>query len=254
MNLGIKNKVAFIAASSDGLGKAVATELASEGVRIVINGRNRQRLERAKQEIATAHHTDVLAVPGDLADPKQRGAVLKTVFSHFPVVDILVTNTGGPPVGTFEELTLQDWDQTYKLLLTSAVALIQSVLTGMKQQRWGRIIAITSQAVKQPVPNLVLSNSVRASVVGLVKTLANELGGYNITVNNVMPGYTKTNRLQSLLKKNPSFKSAINEIPLRRFGTPEEFAAAVAFLASERASYITGTSLAVDGGWIKNIL
>ena len=124
----------------------------------------------------------------------------------------------------------------------------------MKEQGWGRIITITSQAVKQPVENLILSNSIRASVVGLMKTLATELGPYNITVNNVMPGYTKTNRLIKLIENNPSFSSAIDEIPLKRFGNPEEFAAAVTFLASERASYITGVSLAVDGGWIKNIL
>ena len=124
----------------------------------------------------------------------------------------------------------------------------------MKQQHWGRIIAITSQAVKQPVNNLVLSNSVRASVAGLMKTLSNELGIHNITVNNVMPGYTETDRLKKLLEKNSSFANAKNEIPLGRFGTPGEFAAAVTFLASERASYITGVSLPVDGGWIKNIL
>jgi 3-oxoacyl-[acyl-carrier protein] reductase len=134
------------------------------------------------------------------------------------------------------------------------VSLIRSFLPGMKTQPWGRIISITSQAVKQPVENLILSNSVRASVVGLIKTLASELGGYNITVNNVMPGYTKTNRLKTLIDTNPAFADAVNEIPLKRFGNPEEFAAAVTFLASERASYITGTSLAVDGGWIKNIL
>lgn len=254
MNLGIKNKVALIAASSEGLGKAVAMELAREGALVIINGRNEQQLKQTKQEIVRTHHVEVLAVCGDLADQGQRTAVLETVFSHFPIIDILITNTGGPPTGTFEELTLQDWDQTYQLLLVSAVSLIQAVLGGMKKQRWGRIIAITSQAVKQPVDHLILSNSIRASVVGLIKTLANELGSYNITVNNVMPGYTKTNRLKSLLNENPSFESAIDEIPMRRFGSPEEFAAAVTFIASERASYITGTSLAVDGGWIKNIL
>jgi len=126
-------------------------------------------------------------------------------------------------------------------------------LPGMKQLRWGRIISITSMAVKQPVNNLILSNSVRASVVGLIKTLSNELAQYNITVNNVMPGYTETDRLKELIKNNSSFASAKSEIPLGRFGTPEEFAATVAFLASERASYITGVSLAVDGGWIKSL-
>lgn len=254
MDLGLKDKVAFVAASSDGLGKAVALELAKEGAIIIINGRNKDKLEHTKQEIVKQCSTDVLAIAGDLANKNERAAVLKTIFKHHNKIDILVTNTGGPPSGKFEDLSMDDWDNTYKLLLASCVSLIKEVIPGMKQQQWGRIIAITSQAVKQPVDNLILSNSVRASVAGLMKTLASELGEYNITVNNVMPGYTKTNRLLSLIESNPSFASAINEIPLKRFGNPEEFAAAVTFLASERASYITGTSLAVDGGWIKHIL
>lgn len=254
MDLGLKNKVAFIAASSDGLGKAVAMELAKEGATIIINGRNKEKLENTRNEIEQMSNVKVLAVSGDLANEKERDVVIKTVFNNYNTIDILVTNTGGPPSGKFEDLSMDDWDNTYKLLLASTVSLIKSVVSGMKQQQWGRIIAITSQAVKQPVDNLILSNSVRASVAGLMKTLASELGEYNITVNNVMPGYTKTNRLLSLIENNPSFQSAIDEIPLKRFGNPEEFAAAVTFLASERASYITGTSLAVDGGWIKHIL
>lgn len=254
MDLGLKGKVAFIAASSDGLGKAVAIELAKEGATIIINGRNKEKLEKTKQEIENQFNIKVLAISGDLADEVERTTVLKTMLSQHNKIDILVSNTGGPRSGKFEDLSMDDWDNTYKLLLASTVALIKGILPGMKKQQWGRIIAITSQAVKQPVDNLILSNSVRASVAGLTKTLASELGEHNITVNNVMPGYTKTNRLLSLIESNPSFASAINEIPLKRFGNPEEFAAAVTFLASERASYITGTSLAVDGGWIKHIL
>lgn len=254
MDLGVKQKVAFIAASSDGLGKAVAMELANEGATVIINGRNQERLQATREAIEDAYDCKVLAVEGDLSKETERTKVLETIFKKFSHIDILVTNTGGPPAGKFEDLSLEQWQQTYKLLLESAVALIQAVLPGMKQQQWGRIIAITSQAVKQPVDNLILSNSVRASVVGLTKTLANELGSHNITVNNVMPGYTKTNRLLSLIESNPDFKNAVNEIPLKRFGNPEEFAAAVTFLASERASYITGTSLAVDGGWIKSMM
>ena len=254
MDLGLKGKVAFVAASSDGLGKAVAFELVKEGATVIINGRNKENLEKTKQEIEKECNCDILAISGDLANEKERTEVLKTMFIKHNKIDILVTNTGGPRSGKFEDLSMDDWDNTYKLLLASTVALIKGILPGMKQQQWGRIIAITSQAVKQPVDNLILSNSVRASVAGLIKTLAHELGQHNITVNNVMPGYTKTNRLLSLIESNPSFASAIDEIPLKRFGNPEEFAAAVTFLASERASYITGTSLAVDGGWIKHIL
>ena len=254
MDLGLKDKIAFVAASSDGLGKAVAMELAKEGATVIINGRNKGKLEQTRHEIERECNTNVLAIAGDLAKEEERTTVLKTIFNHHNKVDILVTNTGGPPSGKFEDLSMDDWDNTYKLLLASCVSLIKEVIPGMKQQQWGRIIAITSQAVKQPVDNLILSNSVRASVAGLMKTLASELGEHNITVNNVMPGYTKTNRLLSLIESNSSFASAVNEIPLKRFGNPEEFAAAVTFLASERASYITGTSLAVDGGWIKHIL
>lgn len=254
MDLGLKNKIAFVAASSDGLGKAVAMELAKEGATVIINGRNEERLRATQKEIELISNSKIIAVTGDLSNEKERAGIIENIFKKFNHIDILITNTGGPPTGKFEELSLQQWHQTYQLLLESAVALIQAVLPGMKQQGWGRIIAITSQAVKQPVDNLILSNSVRASVVGLVKSLSNELGTFNITVNNVMPGYTKTNRLLSLIETNPDFKEAINQIPLKRFGNPEEFAAAVTFLASERAGYITGISLAVDGGWIKSML
>ena len=195
----------------------------------------------------------MLALAGDLSLLLNGNRSLKTALQVYNPIDILVTNTGGPPSGKFEDFKQEDWDKAYQNLLASVVGLINGFLPGMKQQRWGRIIAITSQAVKQPVNNLILSNSVRASVAGLMKTLSNELGIYNITVNNVMPGYTETDRLKKLIEKNSSFASAKNEIPLGRFGTPEEFAAAVTFLASERAGYITGVSLAVDGGWIKGI-
>lgn len=254
MDLGLKNKVTFVAASSDGLGKAVALELAKEGATVIINGRNPDKLFNTKKELENISNSNILAIQGDVTKAEERDSIFKTIFETHDTIDILVTNTGGPPSGKFEDLSLDDWNNTYELLLASTVSMIKEVLPGMKQQSWGRIVAITSQAVKQPVENLILSNSVRASVAGLTKTLASELGEHNITVNNVMPGYTKTNRLMSLLESNPSFKTAIDEIPLKRFGDPEEFAAAVTFLASERASYITGTSLAVDGGWIKSIL
>jgi 3-oxoacyl-[acyl-carrier protein] reductase len=251
MELRLKNKVAFVAASSQGLGKSVALELAQEGANIIICGRNKENLEKTKQEIESHTNKELLALAGDLSIPAEREHIIKSALQAYSTINILVTNTGGPPTGKIEELKQEDWDQAYNNLLASAVGLINGFLPGMKQQQWGRIISITSMAVKQPINNLILSNSVRASVVGLMKTLANELGMYNITVNNVMPGYTETDRLKELIENNPSFASAKSEIPLGRFGKPEEFAAAVAFLASERASYITGVSLAVDGGWIK---
>jgi 3-oxoacyl-[acyl-carrier protein] reductase len=254
MDLGLKNKVAFIAASSKGLGKSVALELAREGAITIINGRNKEELEKTKQEIEEQTNAKVLAIAGDLSIDAERNRIITSALQEYNKIDILVTNTGGPPTGRIEELKKEDWDNAYNSLLASVVALVTGFLPGMKQQRWGRIISITSITVKQPVNNLLLSNSVRASVTGLIKTLANELGMYNITANNVLPGYTETERLKDLMSNSPSFASVKNEIPLGRFGTPAEFAAAIAFLASERASYITGISLQVDGGWIRSIV
>ncbi|MFI5131805.1 MAG: SDR family oxidoreductase [Chitinophagales bacterium] len=253
MDLGLKDKCAFVAASSQGLGKTVALELAKEGVNVIICGRNKENLEKTKQEIVKQTNKELMTIAGDLSIAAERDLIIKTALESYSAIDILITNAGGPRSGKFEELKQQDWDSAYKSLLVSAVGLINGFLPGMKQKRWGRIISITSMAVKQPVNNLILSNSVRVSVVGLMKTLANELAPFNITVNNVMPGYTETDRLKELIDNNPSFSSVKTEIPLGRFGKPEEFAAAVAFLASERASYITGVSLAVDGGWIKGL-
>lgn len=254
MDFGLKNKVAFVAASSQGLGKAVALELAREGAIVIINGRNKEKLESTKREIEEQAQTKVFSLAGDLSVTGERDRVIKDAFHEHQSIDILVTNTGGPPSGKFEDFAEEDWNQAHKNLLLSAVGLIKGFLPGMKEKQWGRIIAITSQAVKQPVKNLVLSNSVRASVAGLIKTLSDEVGQYNITVNNVMPGYTETERLQKLVDSDPSFALAKSDIALRRFGKPEEFAAAVTFLASERASFITGVSLTVDGGWSKSLL
>ena len=254
MDLGLKNKVAFVAASSQGLGKAVALELAQEGARVIINGRNEVKLESTRREIEELAQVKVVALNGDISITEEREHIIKAALIEYPAIDILVTNTGGPPSGRFEDFSDQDWDQAYKNLLVSAVGLIRGFIPGMKANQWGRIISITSQAVKQPVNNLVLSNSIRASVAGLIKTLSNELALYNITVNNVMPGYTETDRIKHLMSNKTASDAAKAEISLGRFAKPEEFAAAVAFLASERASFITGISLPVDGGWVKGLL
>jgi len=254
MDLGLKNKTAFVAASSQGLGKAVAIELAQEGAKVIINGRKKETLEQTKKEIEDKCKAEIMAIVGDLSIADERDNVIQQALKHYGTIGILITNTGGPPSGKFESFVQKDWDNAYQSLLASTVGLINGFLPGMKKQNWGRIISITSMAVKQPVNNLILSNSVRASVVGLIKTLSNEVGSNNITVNNVMPGYTETERLSKLIANNASFTNAKSEVPMGRFGKPEEFAAAVTFLASERASYITGQSIAVDGGWIRSLL
>ena len=253
MDLGLKGKMALVAASSQGLGKAVAIDLLKEGADVIICARNRDALDAAREELEAIGGGRILSYQLDLSNPKDREQALDKILIDVGHVDILITNSGGPKPGQFESFELADWLSAFELLVGSATTLIQKVLPGMKSNSWGRIIMITSQAVKQPVDNLILSNAVRSALPGLMKSLANELGKHNITVNNVMPGYTKTQRLRNLMEKNPSIVDAVDEIPLGRFGEPEEFGAAVAFLASERASYITGVSLAVDGGWIKGV-
>ncbi|RNC85857.1 MAG: SDR family oxidoreductase [Balneola sp.] len=253
MDLGLAGKKALVMASSKGLGKAVASELAKEDVQVLICGRNEADLIKAQEEIQALSSSNVHYAVGNVSTSSGRDNILSAAQANLGTVDILVTNSGGPPFGSFESHNEEAWEQAYRLLLESTVGMIYGVLPGMKEQQWGRIISITSQAVKQPVEGLVLSNSVRASVVGLMKTLANELGPFNITVNNVMPGYTQTERLESLMEKNPALHEVTEEVPLRRIGQPEEFAAAVTFLASQRASYITGVSLAIDGGWVRGI-
>lgn len=240
-------------ASSQGLGKSVALELAREGAEVTINGRNEESLIQASNQLSELTGSRVHYIVGDISKRSECHRIVEELNVKMGVVDILVTNSGGPPFGFFDDHDENAWQKAYRLLLESIVIIIKGVLPAMKRKKWGRIITITSQAVKQPVEGLILSNAVRLSVVGLVKTLANELGPHNITVNNVMPGYTRTKRLENLIAKNPDFSSAIRTIPLGRIASTEEFAAAVAFLASERASYITGVSLPVDGGWIKGV-
>jgi 3-oxoacyl-[acyl-carrier protein] reductase len=252
MDLGIKNKVAFVSASSQGLGKSSALALAKEGAHVAICGRNQELLRQTAGEIK-ALGVKVLSLEGDLSSAADCRRFIESTLAEFGSVDILVTNTGGPPTGKFESFEQADWDKAFQQLMLSVVALTKGFIPGMKDKKWGRIISITSQAVKQPVNNLVLSNAVRSSIVGLLKTLATELGEHQITVNNIMPGYTQTQRLAKLIETNPAVAKVTSEIPLGRFGKPEEFGAVVAFLASEQASYITGVSLAVDGGWIRGV-
>lgn len=251
MDLGLKDKVALILASSKGLGKAVAMELAKEGAKVIICGTDSEALAKTEMEINSIAQAKVASFLCDLTSEEQRKQLVAESLKAFGRIDILITNTGGPAAGGIDQFNLNDWKQLFNLLFLSAVDIIQQVLPTMKANGWGRILTITSITVKQPVDNLMSSNSVRTSLVGLVKSLSNEVATQGITVNNIMPGYTETNRLKHLMDENPNLSKVIEAIPMKRFGSVEEFAAAAAFLVSERASYITGQSLAVDGGWIK---
>lgn len=251
MDLGIQNRVALVLASSKGLGKAVAAELAKEGAKVVICGTDEAALRSTAAELESSAPGRVQYFVCDLTDESQRRHLLQQATAAFGDIEILVTNTGGPAAGPFEDFSLTDWKHLYNLLFLSAVDIIQQVLPAMKAKGFGRILTITSVAVKQPADNLISSNAVRTSLLGLVKSLSNEVAIHGITVNNLLPGYTHTDRLDKLIANNPQVNLVKDQIPMKRFGTVEEFAAAAAFLVSDRASYITGQSLAVDGGWIK---
>ena len=263
MDLGLGDKVALVAASSRGLGRAVAAELAREGASLVLCARGGEALRRAAREIGDATGVRVVAVEADVAEPEGRTRLLAEAMAAFGRVDVLVTNGGGPPAGPFEAHAPAAWSEAVRQNLESVVELTRAVLPGMKARRWGRIINVTSIAVKQPVDNLILSNSIRAAVTGFARTLANEVASHNITVNNVMPGYTRTQRVVDLATRNAELRQTSvaeeqagweRQIPMGRLGEPAEFGAMVAFLASERASYTTGASIPVDGGWIRTLL
>ena len=262
MDLGLANKVALVAAASRGLGRAVAEELAAEGTSLVLCARDGRVLAETAAAIADTSGAHVLAVPADVTVLDDVKRVVEASTERFGRVDILVTNAGGPPAGRFDQLTREQWEQATRLTLFSAIELARQVLPGMRERRWGRILTITSIAVKQPVENLMLSNSLRAGLTGFARTLANEVASEGITVNNILPGYTRTERLDELAGMMAE-KQGISpedfrakwekEIPMSRLGEPREFAALAAFLVSERASYITGTSIPVDGGWIRSL-
>jgi 3-oxoacyl-[acyl-carrier protein] reductase len=263
MDLGIAGKVALVAASSRGLGRAVAEELAAEGANLVLCARGEAALHDTADALRRSTSVRVVEVVADLAEPAGVERVVGAATRELGRVDILVTNGGGPPAGPFESHSAEAWRAAVRGTLDSVVNLTRAVLPGMKERRWGRIVNVTSIAVKQPVDNLILSNSIRAAVTGFARTLANEVAPFGITVNNVMPGYTLTKRLDELAERNAALRGTTSEaeravwereIPMARLGEPREFAAMVAFLASERASYTTGASIPVDGGWIRALL
>ncbi len=262
MDLRLRDKVALVTAASRGLGKAVALGLAREGAHVAICAREEGHLAQAAAEIETATARQVLPLSADVSHADAAESLLKATVDRFGRVDILVVNAGGPPPGGFLDLTPGDWEAAVELTLMSAVRLCYAVVPLMKAQGAGSVLAMTSVTVKQPLPNLVLSNSLRLGVVGLVKTLADELAPLGIRVNAICPGWTRTARVDQLLRDRAARHAATLDdeaaqvsaaIPLGRMGTPEEFAAAAVFLASPAASYITGVSLLVDGGMYRGV-
>jgi 3-oxoacyl-[acyl-carrier protein] reductase len=262
MDLGLKNRVALIAASSQGLGLATAKAFAAEGCRVAMCARNQQTLKAAAEKIKNQHQTEVFTEAFDVADSAAVAKFVGAVATKFGSVDICVTNAGGPPAKGFLAATLEDWQRAIDLNFLSTVYFAREVIPHMQRQHWGRILTITSITTKQPVADLVLSNAVRAAVVGLVKSLANEFGKDGILVNNVGPGFTATDRLKELAKARSSatgkseqeiLDSWAADAPLKRLGDPRELAETIVWLASERASYVTGQTVLVDGGMYKGL-
>lgn len=263
MDLGLEGKVALVAGASKGLGRAVALGLAREGVSLALCARGEEQLSKTATAIAEETGVTVWTSSTDVSSPEETNIFVREAVSHYGTVHILVNNAGGPPSATFLELTDDLWQHAVQLNLFSAIWLARAAVPHMQKQRWGRIINMTSVAVKQPIDGLMLSNAVRSAVVGFAKTLANELAADNILVNNVCPGYILTDRVRDLSKvlaeKKQESQEAImraweDSIPLNRLGKPEEFANLVVFLASERASYITGATIQIDGGYYRGLL
>jgi 3-oxoacyl-[acyl-carrier protein] reductase len=261
MDLGLKGKTALVMASSQGLGKAIAEGFVKEGVNVLIASRNVDQLKIVKEELSSLGDAKVDYIGCDITKPNQIEAMIQKLSIDYGALDILINNAGGPPAGSFEDLTDDEWQQSFELNLLSYIRIIRGALPLLKRNG-GKIINIASSSIKEPISGLILSNTFRTGIVGLSKTLAIELAKYNILVNTVGPGRIATDRVKHLdelnAKKNGLTIEEIEEseketIPLGRYGEPEEFANMVVFLASEANSYVTGSSFLVDGGKIKSI-
>ncbi len=257
MDTGLQGRVAIVAASSKGIGRATALALAAEGANLALCARHPEALNQVAEEARRAHGVEVYTEMFDVSDDARVRQFVEAVHGRFGRIDVCVTNAGGPPAKPFAETTMAEWDRAYQLNLRSIVSFAHAVLPHMQQRHWGRFVAITSMAVKQPVLELVLSNAVRTGVLGLVRSLATQYGPDTITVNNVGPGYTATDRVKGLAETHAQktgraaadYEAEIaKDIPLRRLAQPEEVADAIVWLASERAAYITGQTILVDGG------
>ncbi|GAE31675.1 SDR family oxidoreductase [Halalkalibacter hemicellulosilyticus] len=261
MELSFIGKVAIVAASSQGLGKAIAEQLVQKGANVMICGRVLKKLQKVKEEIDFKVNGKLDYIQCDLTNPNDIKKLVDTTRQTFGSIDIIVNNSGGPKAGTFDQITDEDWEHSFQLNLMSYVRLIRAALPDLKQSG-GRIVNIASASVKQPIPGLLLSNTFRTGIVGLAKTLAEELGPYNILINTVAPGKIATDRVAELDQYTAETKqktkeeveqASIDAIPLNRYGTPEEFAKVVAFLVSEENTYMTGSTFLIDGGMVKSI-
>ena len=262
MELGLKGRVALVAAASGGIGYASASELAREGARVFICSRDEGRVREAASRLMSETGAEVTGVAADVTSDADADAFVNAALEASGRVDVLVTNAGGSPGSTFEETGLEMYRRAFELNALSAVRLAALVVPGMRERGWGRVVNITSISVKQPIAGLLLSNTVRAGLTGWAKTLSNEVAADGVTVNNVAPGWTLTARQEEHAvergarlgrTKEEMVESWAAEVPMRRMARPEEIAAAIAFLASERASYITGQTVVVDGGWVKGL-
>lgn len=262
MDMGLKGKVAVVAGASQGIGKATALGLAREGAKVSICARGEGALNAAAGTIGKENGGQVLAVVADMRKAEDIGKFVGQTVERFGRLDIVVTNAGGPPPGEFMKFTDEDWDRAFRMSFMSAMRLTREAVPHMRRVGGGRIVNITSYAVKEPIAGLVLSNAVRSSVIGMAKTLSRELARDNILINNICPGRIDTERAQKLNQaraerlKRPVeeiHREMTDEIPLGRYGTAEETANLIVFLASERASYITGTTIQIDGGLVRGI-
>jgi 3-oxoacyl-[acyl-carrier protein] reductase len=262
MDLGLKGKVALVTASSKGIGFGTARVLAKEGMKVAISSRGLADLEKARDLLAAETGTEVLAVKADMTVREDLERLVDAVSKKLGGIDVLVYNTGSPKSGTFGELTYADWEEATKLLLLSAVTLTQKVLPHMKSRSWGRLIYVTSLTLRQPIANLVLSNTVRLGIAGLSKSLSKELAPQGITSNGIIQGYIRTGRMDHLIEERASkagtsveetYKELVKGIPLGRYGEPEEVGYLAAFIASEKGSYLTGGMFTVDGGVINSV-
>ena len=262
MDLELNGRVALVTAASKGLGRATATQLAAEGARVMISSRGAEQLAETAREIADATGAQVEHCPADVADAADLDRLLRETQERLGGVDVLVNNAGGPPPGGFDALDDAAWQRAFELNLLSTVRLFRGVLPHMREQGWGRIVTVASSSIKQPIDNLMLSNTLRVGILGLAKSLALEVAGNGVLVNTIGPGRIATDRVASLdaaaaerTGRSVEDVRAASEaaIPIGRYGTPEEFAKVAAFLVSGANTYVTGQNFLVDGGMVRAI-